>query len=1063
MAIAPPALAVAAAGANANAGPGSNARLLRGDVPALVASGRAAGHGHHAGADVLDVNVGLGVRDSSGLDALIAAASTPGNPQYGHYLTQAQYMARYAPTSADVQAATSWLKGQHLVVTGASRDNLLVHVQAKTSDLENAFGVAINDYTTGARTFHANDRAPSVPAGLDINWVSGLSNADVYHANVTKGGFDGSDFRSGYDITGDGAGQTIGFTLWGPQLPQSDFDGYATATGTTKITDGGAGNDGINWVQVDGATTDTGTTAAADQSEIALDVEVAHAVAPKSHLTYYLGKDSSGTTLEDVTNQAANSTINIFSNSWGCDGCGVDSNEESSLQHAASVGKTFFFATGDNGAAGKNSKGPQYPSLSQYVVAVGGTNLNIDGTGAWSSETGWSGSGGGCLNAETRPSWQTGLGTVPNVFGTTTACTGRVTPDVSTNGGINAYTYVGGADAPTAGTSESAPIWAAMGLIWNNNNAGKGRPGIGFAGPLIYSLANDSTAYARDFHDITSGNNGLAAGTGWDEVTGWGTPDFNKLSNNPNTLTYTGPTSANNGDTITLSGTLTEDGGGGGLGGRKISFAAAGESCDATTDGSGNASCQVTITDAPGRTYSAIAAWPGDAAFNAGSDTKSFIVNQIPTTVTYTGATSGDYNDAATLSATLTADSDSKAISGETLNFTLGAESCSAATDATGTASCSVTPLDAPGPYTVGVSFAGDQPTFKSSSTSAGYTLGQEESLVTYNGPLTTHYHDAVTPSATLTDPVGGGAIAGKTVTFTLGSGSDTCSATTDAAGNASCSLTPHQTGTQNIVASFAADTDYVSSSDTQSFSITPEETTMTYTGPTVILAGASGATLTATLVEDGANDGDGDPGSSAPSPAETVTLSIGSQSCTGTTNASGNVSCTIPSVTVPLGSATVGAAFAGDAAYQAASASKTAIVFAFPSRGAFVLGDRTVTAAGSSTVTWWSDQWYAVNSLSAGSAPSAFKGFAGGVSPLPTKSPAERCGSTFTTSGGNSPPPTSGVASYMGVLVASKAAKAGSGINGNFAKIVVVRINPGYSPNPNNHGTGTIVATFCP
>jgi hypothetical protein len=238
----------------------------------------------------------------------------------------------------------------------------------------------------------------------------------------------------------------------------------------------------------------------------------------------------------------------------------------------------------------------------------------------------------------------------------------------------------------------------------------------------------------------------------------------------------------------------------------------------------------------------------------------------------------------------------------------------------------------------------------------------------------------------------------------------------------------------------------------------------MTYTGPTVILAGASGATLTATLVEDGANDGDRDPGSAAPSPAETVTLSIGSQSCTGTTNASGNVSCTIPSVTVPLGSATVGAAFAGDAAYQAASASKTAIVFAFPSRGAFVLGDRTVTAASSSTtVTWWSDQWYAVNSLSAGSAPSAFKGFAGGVSTLPTKSPAERCGSTFTTSGGNSPPPTSGVPSYMGVLVASKAAKAGSAINGNFAKIVVVRINPGYSPNPNNHGTGTIVATFCP
>lgn len=1053
--------AVAAVVAVAPASAAARERVIHANVPSLVSSGRAAVHGKHNPNDVLEVNVGLAVRDSAGLDALIAAASTPGDPQYGHYLTNPEYLARYAPTGADVKAVTGWLRSQHLGVTGATSDNLLVHVRASTTDLEHAFGVAINDYQTGSRVFHANAQPPSVPADLDINWISGLSNADVYHANVTKGGFDGSDFRSGYDITGDGSGQTIGFTLWGPQLPQSDFDGYATATGTTKIVDGGAGDDGINWVQVDGATTDTGTAAANDRGEISLDTEVAHAVAPKSHETYYLGKDSSGTTLEDVVNQAANSSISIFSNSWGCDGCGVDANEETSLQHGVATGKTFFFATGDNGAAGKNSAGPQYPSLSQYVVAVGGTNLSLDGSGNWSSENGWSGSGGGCLNSETRPSWQTGLGTVPPVFGSTTACTGRVTPDVSTNGGVNAYTYVDGADSPTAGTSESAPIWAAMGTIWNNNNAGKGRPGIGFAAPLIYSLANDSTAYPRDFHDITSGNNGFAAGTGWDEVTGWGSPDFNKLTNNPIDISYSGPTNANKGDTITLSANLSEHGGGG-LSGRTIFFGAAGESCSASTDSSGNASCTVTINDSPGH-YSVIAAWAGDAAFNAGSVTDDFTVNHIPTTVTYTGPTSGDYNDSVTLGATLTENSDSAGVSGETLHFTLGSESCSAVTDSNGAASCAVTPLDAPGGLTVHVGFAGDQPTYESSSSSTVFTLNQEESQVAYTGPLTTHYHDSLTPTATLTDPDGGAAIAGKTVTFTLGSGGDTCSGVSGLTGSVSCTLTPHVTGSQTIHASFAGDTDYLSSSDATSFSVTPEETTMTYTGPTVILAGASGATLTATMVEDGSNDGDGDGGSAAPSPAESVTLSIGSQSCTGTTDGSSKVSCTIPSVSVPLGSATVGAAFAGDAYYQASNASETAIVFAFPSRGAFVLGDRTVSSAGSSTVTWWSDQWNAVNSLSGGIAPSALKGFAGSVSSLPTKTPAERCGSTFATTGGNSPPPTSGVPSYMGVLVASKATKSGSGVSGTFAKIVVVRVNPGYAPDPSHPGTGTIVATFCP
>jgi hypothetical protein len=437
--------------------------------------------------------------------------------------------------------------------------------------------------------------------------------------------------------------------------------------------------------------------------------------------------------------------------------------------------------------------------------------------------------------------------------------------------------------------------------------------------------------------------------------------------------------------------------------------------------------------------------------------------------VTYSGDTSGEYNDSVTLSATLTDDSNGSSstsgdpLPGETLTFSLGAESCSGVTDSGGVASCSVTPLDVPGAYSVGVSFAGDEPLYASSSSSTPFTLNQEESQVSYTGPLTSHYHDAVTATATLVDPDGGAPIPGKTVTFTLGVG-DTCSATTDVSGVASCSITPTQTGTQNMVASFAGDAYYLSSSDTQSFSITPEETTMTYTGPTFILAGASGATLTATLAEDGANDNDSDGGSAAPDPAESVTLSIGTQHCSGTTDSVGNVTCTIPSVTVPLGPQTVGASFAGDAYYQAASDSTTAIVFAFPSRGAFALGD--VTAAPpypSPTVTWWGDTWWQKDVLSGGTAPAAFKGFVDGSTlKLPTTTPANVCTSPWTSAGGNSPPPVTGVPSYMGVVVTSKAKKSGTTVSGSYTHIVVVRINPGYSPSPSNAGTGTILGKFC-
>src|SRR5690242_8477310 len=187
------------------------------DTPAPVAKGQARNRGRHNGNDVLTLNVGLAVRNSAGLDALINAARTPGSSQYGHYLTNAQYLATYAPTSADVQAATAWLKSQGLSVTGVSPDNLLIHVQAKANKVEQAFGVSINDYTANGRSFHSNDHDPIVPANLNINWVSGMSNYDVFKANFTCSppnmncGLDGGDLKSVYDSVGDGKGQTLGF------------------------------------------------------------------------------------------------------------------------------------------------------------------------------------------------------------------------------------------------------------------------------------------------------------------------------------------------------------------------------------------------------------------------------------------------------------------------------------------------------------------------------------------------------------------------------------------------------------------------------------------------------------------------------------------------------------------------------------------------------------------------------------------------------------------------------------------------------------------------------------
>ena len=120
-------------------------KAIVGDTALPVAQGRASLSGHHDPTAVLRVNVGLDVRHSAKLDALIAAASTPGSRDYGHYLTNAEYMAEYAPTDADVQAAEAWLGSEGLDITGVTSDNLLIHVQAPTATLERAFGVTINN------------------------------------------------------------------------------------------------------------------------------------------------------------------------------------------------------------------------------------------------------------------------------------------------------------------------------------------------------------------------------------------------------------------------------------------------------------------------------------------------------------------------------------------------------------------------------------------------------------------------------------------------------------------------------------------------------------------------------------------------------------------------------------------------------------------------------------------------------------------------------------------------------------------------------------------------------
>lgn len=227
--------------------------------------------------------------------------------------------------------------------------------------------------------------------------------------------------------------------------------------------------------------------------EIALDVEWAHAIAPGAHILLVEASSNSFTNLM-AAEDYAKAHAQYVSNSWG----GSEFSSESSYDsHFARTGVAFFVSSGDNGEPA------EYPSASPNVVSVGGTSLSFAADGSI-TETGWSGSGGGCSAYEAPPPGQN-TGSVN--------CAGkRATPDISLdadpNSGVSVYdstSYSGQSGWFTVGgTSASAPMTAANAAVTG-------------------AISGPSSVYGNLLHyDVIAGNNGASAGPGYDLVTGIG-------------------------------------------------------------------------------------------------------------------------------------------------------------------------------------------------------------------------------------------------------------------------------------------------------------------------------------------------------------------------------------------------------------------------------------------------------------------------------------------------------------------------------------------------------------
>src|SRR5439155_12449826 len=106
---------------------------------------------------------------------------------------------------------------------------------------------------------------------------------------------------------------------------------------------------------------------------------------------------------------------------------------------------------------------------------------------------------------------------------------------------------------------------------------------------------------------------------------------------------------------------------------------------------SGVAAWTMALAQVPAN-YRVEASFAGDGWLLSSDDSHSFAIGRQVTTLSYTGATSVDYGDAATLSATLR-DASGAGLSGKSVTLTVGTQSCAATTTTGGVASCSLAPV----------------------------------------------------------------------------------------------------------------------------------------------------------------------------------------------------------------------------------------------------------------------------------------------------------------------------------------------------------------------------------
>jgi kumamolisin len=469
----------------------------------------------------------------------------PQSSRFQKFFTPEEIRALSAPNDSQYALVLEQLRAEGLKITAESKTHLWVSVSAEKNVFEKTFVTQLRETKQGRFQLMSD---PQVPAYLGlVAGVTGLDNSHQRHSfhkiapqdsSVTSAPTQGVlpkqiktiyGFDAIYATGVNGVGQHIAIATYN-DVNLKDINNYYSNISLTPVP-------------IVDRVLFNGIPPVDEQSaiETSLDAEFSGMIAPGANIHVFTSAENS-----DAGETALFTAIlddnraKVVNYSWG--DCEKDivaahfTEMAPIFQRAVAQGVNLMVASGDSGSAScQNDQSVQadWPAANPNVVAIGGSALKISSANV--VETAWAGcsfgggcSGGGISTTWALPDYQKSLGAAytmrsyPDVaFNADNMTSGE--PVWATNGGKAMWIVIGG-------TSMSAPQWSGFMALVASARQAQGKSTLGFLNPLIYSMTNSQRA--TFFNDITSGSNGAyKAASGWDAVTGWGSPKASALFN----------------------------------------------------------------------------------------------------------------------------------------------------------------------------------------------------------------------------------------------------------------------------------------------------------------------------------------------------------------------------------------------------------------------------------------------------------------------------------------------------------------------------------------------------